>query len=226
MRSKWLTWQPGGGFVGFDGSLQGEDSIIQAGGTPPTPSIIENTPRYEPTKPTKPPAKVATVPRAASPSASAPGAKAPPPPPPEAGTRSPEWPPESIDAIKRFGSPHTRLFPYLDKRVRCPAGTGVLVQVFRSCCRVILDAQPAINYSCAPEVVFPADWTVPASPPAVEQPAIAKTEPPGVEQPPVQEVCWHCGGTNRCTCIACFENKGACVTCVERAKKGLKPWVQ
>jgi hypothetical protein len=62
--------------------------------------------------------------------------------------------------------------------------------------------------------------------PATEQPAIAKTEPRCEEPQPVQEeLCWHCGGTNRCTCIACFENKGACVACVGRAKKGLKRWV-
>jgi hypothetical protein len=61
MRSKWLDWTPEGGFVGFEGSPSGEDSIAQASGQSETrlPSaslggLMQNPARVEPTKPTEP----------------------------------------------------------------------------------------------------------------------------------------------------------------------------
>ena len=55
---------------------------------------------------------------------------------------TPGWPPECLDAERRFGVPHARLFPLIGRRVSTPAGDGTLVQVFAERAAVRLDAQP------------------------------------------------------------------------------------
>jgi hypothetical protein len=48
---------------------------------------------------------------------------------------------DSLEAERRFEQPHARLFPFIDKRVWTPIGTGVLLQVFAGRCEILLDGQ-------------------------------------------------------------------------------------
>jgi hypothetical protein len=50
-------------------------------------------------------------------------------------------PKQSLDAERRFGQSHARLFPFIDKRVWTPRGTGVLLQVFAERCEILPDGQ-------------------------------------------------------------------------------------
>jgi hypothetical protein len=65
---------------------------------------------------------------------------------PEAGIQcgkesAPHWVPESLDTAWRFGQPHAKLFPFLGRKVRTPAGPGTLVQVFAERVTVALDSE-------------------------------------------------------------------------------------
>lgn len=51
------------------------------------------------------------------------------------------WPPESMEAERRFGQPHARLFPFLGRKVRTPRGPGTLVQIFADRATVVLDSE-------------------------------------------------------------------------------------
>jgi len=51
------------------------------------------------------------------------------------------WPPASLDAEQRFAKPHAKLFPFLGRKVRTPAGPGTLLQVFAHRVTVLLDSQ-------------------------------------------------------------------------------------
>jgi hypothetical protein len=51
-----------------------------------------------------------------------------------------KWPPESYQAIRRFGQPHARLFPFIGRKVRTPGGPGTLIQVFADRVTVLLEA--------------------------------------------------------------------------------------
>ena len=44
------------------------------------------------------------------------------------------WPSASLDAERRFGQPHAKLFPFLGRKVRTPIGVGTLIQVFADRC--------------------------------------------------------------------------------------------
>jgi hypothetical protein len=55
-------------------------------------------------------------------------------------TRS-AWPPERPGPERKFGAPHARLFPFIGRKVRTPQGAGVLLQVFRGRCGVVLDME-------------------------------------------------------------------------------------
>jgi hypothetical protein len=46
------------------------------------------------------------------------------------------WPPESLEAERRFGRGHARLFPFLGKRVWTPQETGILLSVFADLCEI------------------------------------------------------------------------------------------
>jgi hypothetical protein len=48
-------------------------------------------------------------------------------------------PPESYEAMPRFGQPHARLFPFIGRKVRTPAGPGTLIQVFADRVTVLLE---------------------------------------------------------------------------------------
>jgi TubC N-terminal docking domain len=49
---------------------------------------------------------------------------------------SPDCPPESLEAERRFCQAHARLFPFIGKRVWTPVGTGVLLSVFAERCEI------------------------------------------------------------------------------------------
>ncbi len=51
------------------------------------------------------------------------------------------WPPESLDAERRFGRWHARLYPFLGKTVSTPRGAGRLVQVFPERASVVLPGE-------------------------------------------------------------------------------------
>jgi hypothetical protein len=68
------------------------------------------------------------------------------------------WPPESLDAERRFGQSHAKLFPFLGRKVRTPEGAGMLVQVFADRVTVLLDTE---REKCAwfePGRVEPVSW--------------------------------------------------------------------
>jgi hypothetical protein len=46
------------------------------------------------------------------------------------------WPEESLDAERRFGLPHGRLFPFIGKRVWTTRGAGLLLRVFADRCEI------------------------------------------------------------------------------------------
>jgi hypothetical protein len=48
---------------------------------------------------------------------------------------------ESLDAERRFGQPHARLFPFIGHKVRTPEGPGTLIQVFAERVTVLLDCE-------------------------------------------------------------------------------------
>lgn len=51
------------------------------------------------------------------------------------------WSARSLDAERRFRQPHARLFPFLGRKVRTPAGPGTLLQVFGDRVTVLLDSE-------------------------------------------------------------------------------------
>lgn len=52
-----------------------------------------------------------------------------------------DWPSESLDAARRFGQPHAKLFPFFGRKVRTPSGPGTLLQVFAERVTVVLDSE-------------------------------------------------------------------------------------
>ena len=68
------------------------------------------------------------------------------------------WPPESLDAQRRFGQPHARLFPFLGRKVWTPEGAGTLLQVFADRVIVLLDSELPL---CSP---FSTEHIEPVSP--------------------------------------------------------------
>ena len=66
------------------------------------------------------------------------------------------WPPESLEAERRFGEPHARLYPFLGRTVETPAGPGRLLQVFVDRVAVVLDHDPRrVTYLLPSEVLPP-----------------------------------------------------------------------
>lgn len=51
------------------------------------------------------------------------------------------WPAVSLDAERRFGQPHAKLFPFIGRKVRTPSGPGTLLQVFAERVTVLLDSE-------------------------------------------------------------------------------------
>jgi hypothetical protein len=73
---------------------------------------------------------------------------------------APGWPPECLDAERRFRMPHARLFPLLGGPVTTPAGPGELLQVFADRAAVRLDADPGRLTFVLPAEVCPAGAAV------------------------------------------------------------------
>jgi hypothetical protein len=57
----------------------------------------------------------------------------------------PAWPAASLESQRKFGHPLARLYPFLGKKVRTPAGVGELLQVISGRVAVLLDAESATS---------------------------------------------------------------------------------
>jgi len=68
------------------------------------------------------------------------------------------WPPASLDAERRFGQPHAKLFPFLGRKVRTPAGPGTLLQVFSERVTVLLDSELTHCSFFRPAEIEPVSW--------------------------------------------------------------------
>ena len=55
--------------------------------------------------------------------------------------KSSSWPLGSSEAERRFAQPHSKLFPFLGRKVRTPGGPGTLIQVFSDRVTVVLDSE-------------------------------------------------------------------------------------
>jgi len=71
------------------------------------------------------------------------------------------WPPASFDMEKRFAQPHAKLFPFIGRKVRTPAGTGMLLQVFAKRVMVVLDSEMSRCSFFPPAEVQPVSWELP-----------------------------------------------------------------
>jgi len=67
-------------------------------------------------------------------------------------------PPVSLDAERRFGQPHAKLFPFIGRKVRTPAGPGTLLQVFAERVTVVLDSELSRCASFRPAEIEPISW--------------------------------------------------------------------
>jgi hypothetical protein len=70
------------------------------------------------------------------------------------------YPPESLNRSLRFGQSHAKLFPFLGRKVRTPAGLGMLLQVFADRCTVLLDSDLAQCARFAPGEIEPVSCEV------------------------------------------------------------------
>jgi hypothetical protein len=68
------------------------------------------------------------------------------------------WPPVSLDAERRFGRPHAKLFPFIGRKVRTPTGTGTLLQVFSDRATVLLDSELSRCSFFSPGQIEPVSW--------------------------------------------------------------------
>jgi hypothetical protein len=66
----------------------------------------------------------------------------------------------SIDAERRFGQPHAKLFPFLGRKVRTPDGPGTLLQVFADRVTVLLDSELSRCAVFTPQEIAPCDWSI------------------------------------------------------------------
>jgi hypothetical protein len=68
------------------------------------------------------------------------------------------WPPPSVDAERRFFQPHAKLFPFIGRKVRTPAGTGTLIQVFAGRVTVLLESHVDKCAFFKPTDIEPVSW--------------------------------------------------------------------
>ena len=68
------------------------------------------------------------------------------------------WPAQSLDAERRFGRPHAKLFPFIGRKVRTPVGAGTLIQVFAEKVTVVLDSEVSGCSFFYPGEVEPVSW--------------------------------------------------------------------
>jgi hypothetical protein len=73
------------------------------------------------------------------------------------------WPEASREAVRRFGAPHARLYPFLGSTVSTPAGPGTLLQVFSERAAVLFtsDGERRIGYFLPSELAPPSGGTAP-----------------------------------------------------------------
>jgi hypothetical protein len=71
------------------------------------------------------------------------------------------WSARSLDAERRFGQPHAKLFPYLGRKVRTPVGLGTLLQVFAERVTVLLDSELSQCAFFRPAEIQPVSWELP-----------------------------------------------------------------
>jgi hypothetical protein len=71
------------------------------------------------------------------------------------------WPTASLDAERRFGQPHAKLFPFIGRKVRTPDGPGTLLQVFVDRVTVVLDSELSRCSFFAPGQIEPVSWESP-----------------------------------------------------------------
>jgi len=67
----------------------------------------------------------------------------------------------SLDAERRFGQPHAKLFPFIGRKVRTPAGTGTLIQVFAGRVTVALESDLDKCAFFKPAEIEPVSWELP-----------------------------------------------------------------
>src|SRR5713226_1390159 len=65
-----------------------------------------------------------------------------------------EWPAGSADCVARFGIPSAGLYPPLNRKVRTPRGTSVLLEVFVKRATFLLDGHEKVT-SFSPDDVCP-----------------------------------------------------------------------
>jgi hypothetical protein len=76
-------------------------------------------------------------------------------------TLAEHWPPQAFEFERRFGQPHTKLFPYLGRKVWTPSGPGTLVQVFAERVTVVLDSEMSKCSFFPPAEIQPVSWELP-----------------------------------------------------------------
>jgi hypothetical protein len=69
-----------------------------------------------------------------------------------------DWPWESLDGAHRFGQPHAKLFPFIGRKVRTPAGPGTLIQVFAGRVTIVLDSDIEKCSFFKPAEIEPISW--------------------------------------------------------------------
>ena len=67
------------------------------------------------------------------------------------------WPEASREAVRRFGHPSARLYPFLGRTILTPEGPGRLLQVFPERATVVLDAEPSRASFFLPSELRPPD---------------------------------------------------------------------
>ena len=72
--------------------------------------------------------------------------------------RTPRWPKESLEAERRFGQPHAKLFLFIGRKVRTPNGAGTLLQVFAERVTVLLDSELRRCSFFRPAEIKPVSW--------------------------------------------------------------------
>ena len=70
------------------------------------------------------------------------------------------WPRECLECERRFGQPHARLFPLIDRMVMTPSGRGRLIQVFADRVVVVLKTGGQAEYLLPQEIAPPGNAPV------------------------------------------------------------------
>jgi hypothetical protein len=71
------------------------------------------------------------------------------------------WPADSVVAVRLFGQPHARLYPFVNQAVGTPVGRGKLLQVFAERAVVALDRDLRRVVYLLPSEVWPTGTTYP-----------------------------------------------------------------